>query len=67
LSFSNLNPPPNFGGLILEILNVFLWLISLKLDAFLELEPRLNMKTNLTGQVKIGILKRLTDYLLLFR
>ena len=25
-SDSNFNPPPNFGGLILEILTVFLWL-----------------------------------------
>ncbi|RZB35578.1 MAG: hypothetical protein SRB2_03034 [Desulfobacteraceae bacterium Eth-SRB2] len=23
---SNFNPPPNFGGLILKILNVFVWL-----------------------------------------
>jgi hypothetical protein len=26
VSDSNLNPPPNFGGLILEILIVFMWL-----------------------------------------
>jgi len=25
-SGSNFNPPPNFGGLILKILHVFLWL-----------------------------------------
>ena len=29
---SNFNPLPNFGGLILEILNVFIWLIPPKRD-----------------------------------
>jgi len=33
-SGSNFNPPPNFGGLILKILNVFLWL---KFSPFLVL------------------------------
>jgi hypothetical protein len=35
-SDSNFNPPPNFGGLILKILNVFL---RLKLSPFLVLNP----------------------------
>ena len=34
---SNFNPPPNFGGVILEILNVFLWL---KLSPFLNLDKK---------------------------
>ncbi len=31
---------------------------AVKIFAFLELEPRLNIKTNLTGQAKLNILKR---------
>jgi len=52
LAGSNFNPPPYFGGLILEILNMYGclprrskdrtgWLIRLRRIAFLELEQKL--------------------------
>ncbi len=34
------------------------WLIRLRRIAFLELEPRLNIKTDLTGQAKLSIFQR---------
>ncbi|MEE8480626.1 MAG: hypothetical protein V3T59_05230, partial [Desulfobacterales bacterium] len=50
---------------ILKILNVWMpvpissgWLIRLRRIAFLELEPRLNIKTDLTGQAKLSIFQR---------
>jgi len=55
-SGSNFNPPPNFGGLILKILQVFLWLKfspSLTLDKIEHFETNSKIFNFLQGKATI--------------